>query len=176
MSWRGAFALVSQDRPLLSGTIRDNMTYGCTRQVSQEELEEAARQTGIWELVRSLPDGFDTRVEAGGGNFSGGQRQCIAIARAIMRNPDYLLLDEATSNLDAQSEKQVSQALAHLMRGRTTVMLAHSLSAITHADHILVLSNGRLEAAGTPEEVSKASPVFRNFVQSQSCAPGGLTQ
>ncbi len=176
VSWRGAFALVSQDRPLLSGTIRDNITYGCNRQVSQEELDEVARQTGILDLIRSLPDGFDTRVEAGGGNFSGGQRQCIAIARAIMRNPDFLLLDEATSNLDAQSEMLVSQALAHLMQGRTTIMIAHSLSAIAHADHIIILSGGRLEASGTPEEVSNISPVFRNFVQSQFYIPEGLNQ
>ena len=167
VSWRSAFALVSQDRPLISGTIRENITYGCTRQVSEEELEQVARQAGIWELVSSLPQGFDTRVEANGGNFSGGQRQCIAIARAIMRNPDYLLLDEATSNLDAQSERQVSQALANLMAGRTTVMIAHSVSAISHADYIIVLKDGKVEASGTPEEVSTTSSVFRNFVQSQ---------
>ncbi len=169
-AWRSAFALVSQDRPLLSGTIRENITYGCTREVTDAELENAARQAGIWDLICSLPDGFDTRVEANGGNFSGGQRQCIAIARAITRNPDYLLLDEATSNLDAQSEQQVSAALANLMEGRTTVMIAHSLSAISHADHIIVLKNGQLEAMGTPEEVSVSSPVFQAFVQSQ-CVP-----
>lgn len=172
VSWRSAFALVSQDRPLISGTIRDNITYGCTRTVTENELSEVAKLAGIWELVQSLPDGFDTKVEANGGNFSGGQRQCIAIARAIMRNPDYLLLDEATSNLDAQSEKQVSEALANLMRGRTTVMIAHSLSAITHADNIIVLKDGRMEACGTPEEVAKASPVFREFVESQALAQG----
>lgn len=169
-AWRSAFALVSQDRPLLSGTIRDNITYGCTRAVNDAELESAARQAGIWDLIQTLPDGFDTRVEANGGNFSGGQRQCIAIARAIMRNPDYLLLDEATSNLDAQSEQQVSTALANLMQGRTTVMIAHSLSAISHADHIVVLKDGQLEAMGTPEQVSAVSPSFRAFVQSQ-CMP-----
>lgn len=126
-----------------------------------------SRQAGIWDLVQSLPDGFETRVEANGGNFSGGQHQCIAIARAIMRNPDYLLLDEATSNLDAQSEKQVSRALANLMKGRTTVMIAHSVSAIAHADNILVLKDGHLDACGTPEEVSKTSELFRDFVRSQ---------
>lgn len=167
ISWRSAFALVSQDRPLISGTLRENITYGCTRKVSDEELEQVSRQAGIWDLVQSLPDGFETRVEANGGNFSGGQRQCIAIARAIMRNPDYLLLDEATSNLDAQSEKQVSQALANLMKGRTTVMIAHSVSAIAHADNILVLKDGHLDACGTPEEVSKTSELFRDFVRSQ---------
>ncbi len=158
---------MSQDRPLLSGTIRENITYGCVRQVSKEELEKAARQAGIWDLISALPDGFDTRVEAKGENFSGGQRQGIAIARAIMRNPDYLLLDEATSNLDAQSEKQVSEALASLMKGRTTVMIAHSFSAILYADHIIVLKDGYVEAMGTPDEVSEKSQVFRSFVQSQ---------
>jgi len=167
VSWRSAFALVAQERPLLSGTIRENITYGCTRHVTDAELESVANQVGIWELICSLPDGFDTHVEANGSNFSGGQRQCIAIARAIMRNPDYLLLDEATRNLDAQSEQQVSAALANLMQGRTTVMIAHSLSAISHADHILVLKDGHLEAMGTPDEVSASSPVFRAFVQSQ---------
>lgn len=167
-SWRGAFALVSQDRPLLSGTIRDNITYGCTRAVTDEELESAARLSGIWELVCSLPRGFDTEVEANGANFSGGQRQCMAIARAIVRNPDYLLLDEATSNLDAQSERQVTEALDNLMKGRTTIMIAHSLSAISHADNIIVLRDGSVEASGTPETVSAASETFRAFVRSQS--------
>lgn len=167
ISWRSAFALVSQDRPLISGTIRENITYGCTRKVSKEELEQVAKQAGIWDLITSLPDGFDTRVEANGSNFSGGQRQCIAIARAIMRNPDYLLLDEATSNLDAKSEREVSEALANLMRDRTTVMIAHSVSAISHADNIIVLKDGYVEACGTPEEVSRTSRVFQNFVRSQ---------
>lgn len=167
-SWRGAFALVSQDRPLLSGTIRDNITYGCTRAVTDEELESAARLSGIWELVCGLPRGFDTEVEANGANFSGGQRQCMAIARAIVRNPDYLLLDEATSNLDAQSERQVTEALDNLMKGRTTIMIAHSLSAISHADNIIVLRDGSVEASGTPESVSAGSETFRAFVRSQS--------
>lgn len=170
VSWREAFALVSQDRPLLSGTLRENITYGCARQVTQEELEQVARQSGIWELICTLPEGFDTRVEANGGNFSGGQRQCIAIARAIMRNPDYLLLDEATSNLDAKSEQEVSAALNNLMKGRTTVMIAHSISAISHADYIIALKDGKVEGCGTSEEMSRTSQVFREFVRSQ-CLP-----
>lgn len=166
-SWRGAFALVSQDRPLLSGTIRENICYGCVQPASDAELEKAARMAGIWELIQSLPEGLDTRVEINGSNFSGGQRQCIAIARAVMRNPDYLLLDEATSNLDAQSEQQVSAALANLMEGRTTVMIAHSIAAISRADHIIVLQNGAVEASGSPEEVAACSPTFQGFVRSQ---------
>jgi len=167
VSWRKAFALVSQDRPLLSGTLRDNITYGCNRKVTKEELEQVSKQANIWELVQSLPEGFDTFVEPNGSNFSGGQRQCIAIARAIMRNPDYLLLDEATSNLDAKSEKIVSDALLNLMKGRTTIMIAHSLSAIINVDNVIVLKDGYIEAFGTIEEVSKTSSVFRDFIQSQ---------
>jgi len=168
ISWRKAFALVSQDRPLLSGTIRENITYGCNRNVTDEEIREVAKQANIWTLIESLPDGLESRVEPFGSNFSGGQRQCIAIARAIMRNPDYLLLDEATSNLDAQSEQLVSAALANLMKGRTTIMIAHSLSAICHADNIVVVQDGKVDACGTPEEVSQASEVFRDFVNSQT--------
>ena len=100
----------------------------------------------------------------GGGNFSGGQRQCIAIARAMMRNPDYLLLDEATSNLDAKSEQQVSQALRNLMRGRTTVMIAHNYSAIREASHIVVLRDGQVEAEGSPAELLETNAFYREFV------------
>lgn len=166
-SWRKAFAMVAQDRPLLSGTIRENITYGCERQISDEELEQVARQANIWDLVQSLPDGFDAQVGPNGSNFSGGQRQCIAIARAIMRNPDYLLLDEATSNLDAQSEKMVSIALENLMADRTTLIIGHSLSAIRCADNVIVLRDGIVDASGSPQEVFKASETYRDFVMSQ---------
>ena len=167
ISWRKAFAMVAQDRPLLSGTIRDNITYGCDRQISHEELEQVARQANIWDLIQSLPEGFDSEVGPNGSNFSGGQRQCIAIARAIMRNPDYLLLDEATSNLDARSEKMVSCALENLMKDRTTLIIGHSLSSIRNADNIVVLKDGKLDACGTPQEVFKVSETYRNFVLSQ---------
>lgn len=168
ISWRKAFALVSQERPLLSGTIRENITYGCTREISEEELLQVVKKANFEDVLATLPEGFETKLEANGGNLSGGQRQKLAIARAIMRNPDYLLLDEATSNLDVQSEREVSQALRTLMKGRTTIMIAHSLSAIAGADHVIVLKNGTVEAMGTPEEVSKYSETFRAFVRSQS--------
>jgi ATP-binding cassette subfamily B protein AbcA/BmrA len=166
-SWRKAFAMVAQDRPLLSGTIRDNITYGCDRQISDKELEQVAQQANIWDLIKSLPEGFDAQVGPNGSNFSGGQRQCIAIARAIMRNPDYLLLDEATSNLDAQSEKMVSIALENLMKDRTTLIIGHSLSSIRNADNIIVLRDGKLDSCGAPQEVFKTSETYRKFVLSQ---------
>ncbi len=162
-SWRRSFAIVSQDKPLLSGTVRENILYGVKRQVTDEELEEVAKLANVYDFVMATPGGFDAPVGMGGGNFSGGQRQCIAIARAMMRNPDYLLLDEATASLDAKSEQIVSQALTNLMKGRTTIMIAHNYSATRNATHIVVMKDGRVEAEGSPEELLKTNEYYRAF-------------
>lgn len=167
-AWRKAFGLVSQDRPVLEGTLRENITYGCEREISEDELWQVARMANLEGLVKELPEGFDTMVAPGGRNFSGGQCQCIAIARAIMHNPDYLLLDEATSNLDVKSEKAVTAAIRNLMEGRTTIIIAHNLSAIRHADNVLVLKNGKIAAAGNPADIIKTSTEYREFVTSQT--------
>ena len=111
------------------------------------------------------PGGFDAQVGPGGSNFSGGQQQCIAIARAMMRNPDYLLLDEATSNLDVKSERQVSLALQNLMKGRTTVLIAHNYSATRFADQVIVMNGGQIEASGTPEELLEKNEYYRIFAK-----------
>ena len=162
-SWRGSFAIVSQDKPLLSGTVRENILYGVRRKVEEDELIRVAKLANIYDFVMATPGGFDAPVGMGGSNFSGGQRQCIAIARAMMRNPDYLLLDEATSNLDAKSEKMVSQALTNLMKGRTTVMIAHNYSATRDATHIVVMKDGKVEAEGSPEELLASNEYYRAF-------------
>ena len=162
-SWRGSFAIVSQDKPLLSGTVRENILYGVRRKVEEDELIWVAKLANIYDFVIATPGGFDAPVGMGGSNFSGGQRQCIAIARAMMRNPDYLLLDEATSNLDAKSEKMVSQALTNLMKGRTTVMIAHNYSATRDATHIVVMKDGKVEAEGSPEEMLASNEYYRAF-------------
>lgn len=170
-AWRKAFGLVSQDRPVLEGTLRENITYGCERDITDEELWQVAKMANLEELVKSLPDGFDTKVAPNGRNFSGGQCQCIAIARAIMHNPDYLLLDEATSNLDAKSEKAVTDAIHALMEGRTTIIIAHSLSAIRHADNVLVVKDGKIAASGSPADIIKTSTDYQTFVTSQKFVP-----
>ena len=162
-SWRGSFAIVSQDKPLLSGTVRENILYGVRIKVEEDELIRVAKLANIYDFVMATPGGFDAPVGMGGSNFSGGQRQCIAIARAMMRNPDYLLLDEATSNLDAKSEKMVSQALTNLMKGRTTVMIAHNYSATRDATHIVVMKDGKVEAEGSPEEMLASNEYYRTF-------------
>ncbi len=170
-AWRRTFGLVSQDRPVMEGTLRENITYGCQRDITDEELWQVAKMANLENLVKELPDGFNTMVAPGGRNFSGGQCQCIAIARAIMHNPDYLLLDEATSNLDIKSEKNVTEAIRTLMEGRTTVIIAHSLSAIRHADHVLIVKDGKIAASGSPAEIIKTSEDYRAFVTSQKFNP-----
>ena len=152
-AWRRTFAVVAQDSPLLEGTVRENICYGCERDVSEEELIKAAKQAQIYDYICTLPDGFESKVASGGANFSGGQRQCLAIARAIMNSPDYLLLDEVTSSLDAKSEKAVMEALEELMKDRTTIVIAHSLSTIKNADYVIVLKDGCVESCGTPESI-----------------------
>ena len=162
-SWRRSFAIVDQSSPLLSGTVRENILYGVKRRVTEEELVEVAKLANVYDFVMATPGGFDAPVGMGGVNFSGGQRQCIAIARAMMRNPDYLLLDEATASLDAKSEQLVSQALTNLMAGRTTVMIAHSYPATRDATHIVVMKDGHVEAEGSPEELLETNEYYRSF-------------
>ena len=164
-SWRRSFGVVSQDDMIMSGTVRENICYGVERRVTEEELITVAKRANVYNFVMQTPGGFDAQVGADGANFSGGQQQCIAIARAMMRNPDYLLLDESTSNLDVKSEIIVATALAELMRGRTTVLIAHNYSATLLANRIIVLKDGRVEAEGTPEELLRTNDYYQVFAK-----------
>ena len=144
--------LVSQETYLFHASIRENLRFACP-QASDEEIEEAARAAQIHALISSLPEGYDTPVGERGYRFSGGEKQRIAIARTILRNPPVLVLDEATSSLDNETERAVQQALDELARGRTTIAIAHRLSTIRDADQILVLDCGRIVERGTHEEL-----------------------
>ncbi len=161
--WRDRFAYVFQKNPLIGGTVRENITYGLDREVSEEELIAAAKKANCYDCIMAKPDGFDEDVGLGGSNFSGGQAQCISVARAMLRNTDYLLLDEATSNLDVVSEAMVTEAMDHLMEGKTTVMIAHNFAATRNADYIIVMKDGTVEAAGTPEELQETNEYYRMF-------------
>ncbi len=166
--WRQSFGCVLQSAPLFSGTIRENMTYGLDREVTQQELEQAARIADAYDFIQQFPEGFDKEVGEGGMYLSGGQRQRIAIARAVMIDPGLLIMDEATASLDHQSDKQVWEATERLMRGRTTVVIAHDMKAVKTADHILVLNQGKLEAAGKHDALLLESQTYRSFVQLQA--------
>jgi ATP-binding cassette, subfamily B, bacterial len=144
--------LVSQETYLFHASIRENLRFACP-EASDEEIEDAARAAQIHELISSLPDGYDTPVGERGYRFSGGEKQRMAIARTVLRNPPVLILDEATSALDNETERAVQQALDDLSRGRTTIAIAHRLSTIRDADEILVLDSGRIVERGTHEEL-----------------------
>jgi ATP-binding cassette, subfamily B, bacterial len=147
-SLANAVGLVSQETYLFHATIRENLRFA-KPDASDEELEAAARAAQIHQLIASLPDGYDTVVGERGYRFSGGEKQRIAIARTVLRNPPVLVLDEATSALDTETERAVQAALDRLAEGRTTIAIAHRLSTVRDADEIVVLDHGRIVERGT---------------------------
>ncbi|MFC7439624.1 ABC transporter ATP-binding protein [Laceyella putida] len=165
--WRSSISYVSQESPLLAGTVRENICYAMDRDVTEEELERAAKLAYADEFIKNLPNGFDTEVGERGIMLSGGQRQRIAIARAILHDPQILMLDEATSALDSTSEKVVQEALSNLMQGRTTLVIAHRLSTVVDADQILVLEQGKLTGMGTHQELLANHALYQKLVKQQ---------
>jgi len=151
-SLASAVGVVSQETYLFHSTVRENLRFA-KPEASDEEVEEAARAAQIHELIVSLPDGYETVVGERGYRFSGGEKQRMAIARTILRNPPILVLDEATSALDTQTERLVQAALERLEEGRTTIAIAHRLSTVRDADQIVVLDHGRVAEIGTHEEL-----------------------
>jgi len=144
--------MVSQETYLFHASIRENLRFACP-EATDAEIEEAAKAAQIHELISGLPDGYDTPVGERGYRFSGGEKQRMAIARTVLRNPPVLILDEATSALDNETERAVQHALDDLARGRTTIAIAHRLSTIRDADQILVLDAGRILERGTHDEL-----------------------
>jgi ATP-binding cassette subfamily B protein len=144
--------LVSQETYLFHATVRENLAFAKPG-ATDEELEAAARVAQIHDLIASLPEGYETIVGERGYRFSGGEKQRIAIARVVLRNPPVLVLDEATSALDTETERAVQDALDRLAAGRTTIAIAHRLSTVRDADQIVVLDGGRIVERGTHEEL-----------------------
>lgn len=151
-SLRSQMAIVPQDVFLFGGTVRENIAYGRPG-ATDGEIIAAARQANAWDFISSFPEKLDTIVGERGVQLSGGQRQRIAIARAVLKNPAILILDEATSSLDSESERLVQEALDKLMRGRTSLVIAHRLATIRNADRIIVLENGTVMEQGTHTEL-----------------------
>ena len=160
---------VFQENTLLSDTIYNNIKAG-RENATEEEIIEAAKAAHCHEFIENLPQGYQTRLSEGGNTLSGGEKQRIAIARAILKNAPILLLDESTASLDADNEAKINQALDRLMKGKTVFVIAHRLNTIQNADQIILLNQGRIEEMGTHAELLAKKGHYYEMVQEQEKA------
>ncbi len=164
---RGLFGIVSQEPILFNDTVANNIVFGKAG-ISQEQIAEAARVANAHDFISKLPQGYQTVIGDRGGKLSGGERQRLTIARAVLKDPPILILDEATSSLDSESEKLVQDALAKLMKGRTTIVIAHRLSTIQNADEIIVMSEGRIAERGIHTSLMELGGIYSKLVELQA--------
>ena len=168
-SLREAIAYVPQETSLFHRSIADNIAYA-RPDASREEIVRAAKLANAHEFIKDLPDGYDTLVGERGIKLSGGQRQRVAIARAILKDAPILVLDEATSALDSESEALIQAALVKLMKGRTSIVVAHRLSTIASLDRIIVLDDGKIKEQGTHQQLLKKHGAYYHLWSRQSGA------
>ena len=155
-------AYVSQDNFLFDSTVRENIRMGRT-DAADAEVEQAARDCGCYDFIMGLENGFDTVVGSGGGHLSGGEKQRISIARAMLKNAPIVILDEATAYTDPENEALIQESVARLVRGKTLIVIAHRLSTIVDADQIIVVNDGRIEATGAQAELLQTCPLYRSL-------------
>jgi len=165
---RSQIGIVEQEPFLFSRTIRENITYGVGRSVSEEEINAAVEAAAIQDMIQALPDGYDTIVGEKGVTLSGGQKQRIAIARTLLKDPRILILDDSTSSVDAETETQIRAALERLMEGRTTLIIAHRVQSVRDADLIIVMENGRIVQHGTHEALLKEGGMYQQIYRMQT--------
>lgn len=163
---RDDVAVVLQKNTLFSGTIRSNMQWG-KEDASDDEIIEALKTSQAWEFVSQNPDGLDARVEQGGNNFSGGQKQRLSIARAILKNPKILILDDSTSAVDMATDAKLRRAFAKELTNTTTFIIAQRIASVEDADAIIVLDDGRIDGIGTADELMESSRIYREVYESQ---------
>jgi subfamily B ATP-binding cassette protein MsbA len=160
-------ALVSQETLLLHASLRDNITYGLKREVSEQELKQVIADSRLADFIAKLPQGLDTLIGDRGVRLSGGEKQRVSIARALLRKAEILILDEATSSLDSQTEKLIQEAIDHAIQGRTSIVIAHRLSTIRNADKIVVIKDGRKAEEGTLEQLLANRETFFTLWEEQ---------
>ena len=165
-SLRKEISLVSQDTTLFDDTIKNNIAYA-NLEASNDEIIEVAKKSFASEFIEKMPDGYDTLIGENGLRLSGGEKQRISIARAMLKKSSIILLDEATSSLDADTEQKIQQALNLLTKNKTTVVIAHRLSTILNSDQIYVIDSGKVIANGNHTELLKHSPIYKNFYDKQ---------
>jgi ATP-binding cassette subfamily B protein len=158
--------MVTQETYLFHDSIRTNLSYA-DLDASQEDLEKAAKAANIHDFIMGLPNGYDTIVGERGYRLSGGEKQRIALARVILKDPRILVLDEATSHLDSESEALIQEALKRVMAGRTSIVIAHRLSTILAADQILVIDRGRIVESGTHPELIAEDGLYAHLYRTQ---------
>lgn len=163
---REGCAMVLQKNTLFSGTIRDNLRWG-DENATDQEMEAACRMACADEFISRMPDGYDTRIEQGGTNVSGGQKQRLCIARAILRKPKVLILDDSTSAVDTATDAKIRAALKEALPGSTKLIIAQRISSVMDADVILVLDDGKISGMGTHEQLMASNQIYREVYQSQ---------
>lgn len=163
---RDAVAMVLQKNTLFSGTVRDNLRWG-KEDATQQEIEEACRIACVDEFIDRLEQGYDTDLGQGGVNLSGGQKQRLCIARAILKKPKVLILDDSTSAVDAATEAKIRQGLAEALPGTTKIIIAQRISSVAHADQILILEEGKVNAIGNHETLLRSNSIYQDIYQSQ---------
>ena len=158
--------MVSQDTTLFDDTIRNNIAYG-KPDASDEEIIYAAKNSYADEFIEKLPQKYDTQIGEDGVRLSGGEKQRLSIARAIIKKTPIILLDEATSSLDSETESKIQKGLAYLTKGKTTLVIAHRLSTILNSEKIFVIDKGNVVAEGTHERLLETSSIYKNFYEKQ---------
>ena len=157
------FSFVFQRVYLFEDTIANNIRFG-EPEAPMEKVIEAAKKARCHDFIMSLPDGYDTIIGEGGASLSGGEKQRISIARAIMKDAPIIILDEATANVDPENEAELTRAIEELTRNKTIIMIAHRLKTVRHADQILVVADGKISQKGTHEELMTQEGIYKNFV------------
>ncbi len=164
-------SMVFQNVYLFNDTIRANICFG-KPDATEEEMIEAAKKARCHDFIMALPNGYDTVIGEGGGTLSGGEKQRISIARAILKNAPVIILDEATASIDPENERLIQHAISELTKGKTIITIAHRLATIHNADQILVVDDGRIAEAGTHEELIRKNGIYKRFTELREQAEG----